>query len=178
LAIQFFRGIGANIQKLAPFRSFTFFVGANNVGKSTALDCLHRYVKHSTGPLNPSDEHGGDVSGQFTIPLAIPTKRFIEHVTARLAPERRSAATDDIQNAVRKVLADGDFVWVKQTKISNHGETPRVHHASWRGDLLAAYCARTAACPGKWRIGALMQPRRPDQLPRARSQLPNWFTAN
>jgi hypothetical protein len=71
MAIQFFRGVGPNIQRMAPFRSFNFFVGANNAGKSTALDCLHRYVKHGPGSLNPSDEHRGDVSGQFTVAMAM-----------------------------------------------------------------------------------------------------------
>ena len=121
MAIQFFRGIGANVQKMAPFRSFNFFVGANNVGKSTALDCLHRYVKTSSVSLNPSDEHRGTKSGTFAIGLAVPTERFIENVSARLPAERRNNNTkSDIESIVRKFVADGEFVWLKRTKISSH----------------------------------------------------------
>ena len=33
LALQFYRGIGPDLQKLAPFKDFNFFIGANNSGQ-------------------------------------------------------------------------------------------------------------------------------------------------
>jgi AAA15 family ATPase/GTPase len=43
-ALQYYRGIGPNIQRLSPFREFNFFIGANNAGKSTILDFLSKYL--------------------------------------------------------------------------------------------------------------------------------------
>ncbi|MGE9007248.1 ATP-dependent nuclease [Leptospira interrogans] len=122
MAIQFFRGIGSNVQKMAPFKSFNFFVGANNVRKSTALDCLHRYMNNSPGKLNSSDEHRGEVSGQFSIASAISTERFIERVNARIPAERRAYVMGDVEIIVRNFVADGEFVWVKRAKVSTHQE--------------------------------------------------------
>lgn len=41
LAIQFYRGIGPKTQFIGPFSSLNFFIGANNSGKSTALNFIH-----------------------------------------------------------------------------------------------------------------------------------------
>lgn len=46
LSLKNFRGIGA-AQYLEPFRKFNFFIGANNVGKSTVLDFIDRYLPDS-----------------------------------------------------------------------------------------------------------------------------------
>src|SRR4051794_4461947 len=43
LALQNFRGIGA-MQKMAPFKEFNFFIGANNAGKSTVLSFISTYL--------------------------------------------------------------------------------------------------------------------------------------
>jgi hypothetical protein len=84
LAIQFFRGIGKDIQKLDPFKGFNFFVGANNVGKSTVLDCLHRYAKQIGPQLIPSDIHRGASTGEFTLGFPIPKTEFIKRVSDQI----------------------------------------------------------------------------------------------
>lgn len=62
-----FRSIG-EVQKLAPLRRFNFFVGANNSGKSTVLDFLHRHGDKLTDAsqkaisLDPLEVH--NLSGQ------------------------------------------------------------------------------------------------------------------
>lgn len=40
LKLQNYRGIGPTTQTLAPFKSFNFFIGANNTGKSTILSFI------------------------------------------------------------------------------------------------------------------------------------------
>jgi predicted ATPase len=40
LALRNYRGIGSTMLRLAPFREFNFFIGANNAGKSTILDFM------------------------------------------------------------------------------------------------------------------------------------------
>jgi ribosome biogenesis GTPase A len=50
LALQNYRGIGPQIQKMAPFREFNFFIGANNSGKSTALNFLRSHLETQENP--------------------------------------------------------------------------------------------------------------------------------
>jgi predicted ATPase len=66
LAVQFFRGIGGETQKLGPFKEFNFFVGSNNSGKSTVLDLIHRYI--SSEPSEPKLEKLDAYTGAKTGP--------------------------------------------------------------------------------------------------------------
>jgi len=128
IAIQFFRGIGAEIQRLAPFREFNFFVGANNVGKSTVLDCLHKYAKNNTGSLNASDEHKGEVSGQFSVAQAISRSRFVNNVLEGLALERRPGRPNiehirnDIQSILQELWPGEEYFWLRHIQTSANTE--------------------------------------------------------
>src|SRR4051812_41553261 len=78
LKVQFFRGIGPDAAELATFKDFNFFVGANNAGKSTVLDLIHRYV--STGLHEPKpdklDVHTGTKTGPFHLSIGISETSF------------------------------------------------------------------------------------------------------
>ena len=55
LRLSNFRGIGTPPVTLRPFLRFNFFIGANNAGKSTVLDFIHRYLPHaSKGSSQPN----------------------------------------------------------------------------------------------------------------------------
>ena len=40
LGLRNYRGIGDRTQRLGPFQSFNFFIGANNAGKSSVLNFI------------------------------------------------------------------------------------------------------------------------------------------
>ncbi len=44
LQIRNYRGIGGKAQKMPSFKTFNFFIGANNAGKSTVLNFLSKYL--------------------------------------------------------------------------------------------------------------------------------------
>jgi predicted ATPase len=44
LALRHYRGIGSEIQNLVAFKEFNFLIGANNAGKSTILNFLHKHL--------------------------------------------------------------------------------------------------------------------------------------
>jgi predicted ATP-dependent endonuclease of OLD family len=82
LAIQFFRGIGPTKQKLGPFKDFNFFVGANNAGKSTVLDLIHRHLAKNNDAQMPQtvDEYTGAETGNFYYAMGISERKFTEAV--------------------------------------------------------------------------------------------------
>jgi predicted ATPase len=49
LALKKFRGIGAEFQRMPTFKTFNFFIGANNSGKSTILYFIFRYLPTGFG---------------------------------------------------------------------------------------------------------------------------------
>ena len=114
LAIQFFRGIGPEMQKLGPFREFNFFVGANNSGKSTVLDFIHRYLPQAEKrPHNLEflDEYRGATAGTLSAAIGISIKRFVEN-----ALEGIGANSKQFERDVQKIttaLSDERFVWIK-----------------------------------------------------------------
>lgn len=115
LTIQFFRGIGSESQTLGPFKDFNFFVGANNSGKSTILDFVHRHLPQTgrklTFSIDALDEYRGETTGTLSFALGISLDRFVEQAFARLAtPQPRSK--EDIQK-IGAALADGPFIWIK-----------------------------------------------------------------
>ncbi|WP_152965191.1 AAA family ATPase, partial [Comamonas testosteroni] len=45
VALANYRGIGDNLQRIAPFEQFNFFIGPNNSGKSTVLHFLNNHLE-------------------------------------------------------------------------------------------------------------------------------------
>jgi predicted ATP-dependent endonuclease of OLD family len=52
LALRNYRGIGDILQKMPDFKTFNFFIGANNSGKSTVLSFISKYL-----PPQPRSHH-------------------------------------------------------------------------------------------------------------------------
>ena len=48
LALRNYRGIGNNLQKMSDFKTFNFFVGANNSGKSSVLSFISNHLSVAT----------------------------------------------------------------------------------------------------------------------------------
>jgi predicted ATPase len=120
LSLQFFKGIGAERQKLAPFKEFNFFIGANNAGKSTVLEFIHRHLLASDGnkraPLAPLEKYTGTVSGELSFGVAVPVDDF---VLAGLKSARNENSQARIEREVKKIAElfnEDGFVWLKYTR--------------------------------------------------------------
>lgn len=104
LAVRFYRGIGPEAQQLGPFKDFNFFVGANNAGKSTILDLIHRHLHHkkkADDPINASAErYRGPQSGEFAFAIGLSIEEFVKATVERIDPSRREVAGD-----IRRVAA-------------------------------------------------------------------------
>ena len=115
LALQYYRGIGPNVQKLRPFKDFNFFIGANNAGKSTVLDFISKYLL--AGPkrpvrMSPLEQYRGEKTGTPTAAVGVPVQTFIQSVYKRIGAK---AENNNVKEAVPKIsglLADGDFIWI------------------------------------------------------------------
>jgi predicted ATPase len=111
LALQNYRGIGGEIQKLAPFREFNFFIGANNAGKSTVLDFLSTFLvpdKNGTRPVPGGlQRFTGPGGGPPLAALGIPAKLFAD--AAQLDDTAHRRVVENLSN----VLANQGFVWLK-----------------------------------------------------------------
>lgn len=69
VAIQFFRGIGSEVQYISPFSRMNFFIGANNAGKSIVLNIISTKLQHlisgNTPALSATEQYRGKQSGNF-----------------------------------------------------------------------------------------------------------------
>ncbi|MCE8555596.1 AAA family ATPase [Ruegeria pomeroyi] len=82
VAIRFYRGIGAEMQRIGPFSEINFFVGANNAGKSIVLNFIHDHLPFCEGksqvlePNSPEIHRGSGEEGEFVAAVGVPKERF------------------------------------------------------------------------------------------------------
>ncbi len=123
VALANYRGIGADVQYIAPFGKFNFFIGPNNSGKSTVLNFIARHLdpfvlRPSPGAavkIEPLDMHLGS-NGAMTMGIAIPRGDF----ESALSSDKQNILSDfSVSPLLRSVLdtifADG-LLWVCRTK--------------------------------------------------------------
>ncbi|MEN3930107.1 hypothetical protein WJT86_03405 [Microvirga sp. W0021] len=81
IAIQFYKSIGADEQKIFGFKDFNFFIGENNSGKSTLLHFLHQCLANPQKTLNLTflDIHQGQVTGNFLAKFCISKSKLISN---------------------------------------------------------------------------------------------------
>jgi hypothetical protein len=101
LAVQFFRGIGPEVQELGPFREFNFFVGANNSGKSTILDLIHRHIAPSHFELEKIDTYSGAKTGTFNFEIGLPKGAFKNAVLTEIEARARSRGNILVSDPIR-----------------------------------------------------------------------------
>lgn len=88
IAAQFYRGIGAEVQYIAPFSSLNFFIGANNSGKSIVL-CLiaEQLAQVKSGknikPLEGPEVHRALETGQFLMAVGRRAEIVTEEITTQ-----------------------------------------------------------------------------------------------
>jgi hypothetical protein len=110
LALQNYRGIGPQTQRMAPFRDFNFFIGANNSGKSTVLNFLRAHLGTNT-KYAPLDRYAGGTKGEPKMAVGIQLNEFKELALEALDPARRPAFAHNLSNICEGLSVDGT-VWI------------------------------------------------------------------
>lgn len=120
LSLQFYRGIGADKQIMAPFKEFNFFIGANNAGKSTILEFLSKHL-HSLReanygekftPIEQLERHIGRENGKIACGLGIPTEKAVNKMADLIQNHSQRARLNSIlKNIIEKISHQG-YVWL------------------------------------------------------------------
>jgi hypothetical protein len=109
LSLTNFRGIGST-QRLSPFQEFNFFIGANNAGKSTVLDFLHRFLGTSAAEKRPVpnglDRYTGPESGPTSAAFGLPKSTFKANI-----PQLPSPALEKTVDDLIDLLSDQGVIW-------------------------------------------------------------------
>lgn len=83
IAAQFYRGIGADIQYIAPLARINFFIGANNAGKSIVLNLISSRLRGIVSGKNEASLAGPEVhrareTGQFLMAIGSSKEEVIK----------------------------------------------------------------------------------------------------
>lgn len=115
IAIQFFRGIGPELQEMAPFKQFNFFVGANNSGKSTVLDFIHRHLRPQKDiSVDKLDAYTGAKSGPVSFAIGMSKAELIERAIQKLLPEEgKKQRFGSLIKKIGGALSKDDQIWIK-----------------------------------------------------------------
>ncbi|MES0826112.1 AAA family ATPase [Ruegeria sp. SCP11] len=121
LALQFYRGIGPEMQLIAPFGDMNIFVGANNAGKSTVLNFIsgHLLSRDNSGryitSLSQVEGYRGQSSGNLSFAFGSPKEEVLRAAVEALA--KRGLDAIDQQHCVNtarqlvSALAVHGLVW-------------------------------------------------------------------
>lgn len=114
LALQHYRGIGPEIQKLRSFQEFNFFIGANNTGKSTILDYLRRHLNHHNDPQQPRpiEQYRGQITGNTAAAVGIPIRLFLENVERSIGDRIQNRLGPDDISKICKLVAEENVIWI------------------------------------------------------------------
>jgi predicted ATPase len=148
LAAQFYRGIGAETQFIAPFGTMNFFIGANNAGKSIVLRLIADHVANAAAGNPPKlkdavEAFRGSLSGQFVLALGsqesevvakiIASKRGVEFQPQSYQSQNLKYA---LEKVVRNMARDGQ-VWRYQNSNRDPATLPFFDPAKasdWTGE--------------------------------------------
>ncbi len=121
ISIQFFRGIGPEMQFIAPLGPMNFFIGQNNAGKSIILDFLHcssPFAHPDSGSKQSNDgfvnDYRGAKTGHMVAWLGVP-------VAVALGAKIRAAGNqvlvdqykDEIRTLFSEHMSDQGIIWFK-----------------------------------------------------------------
>ncbi len=89
LGLASYRGIGQDLQTLAPLGQVNLLIGPNNAGKSIVLEFLSRHLLQTKAGAPPwsraydkNEVHQGLDSSQIVFGLGVPLKFFVEQIDA------------------------------------------------------------------------------------------------
>ena len=120
LALQNYRGIGDAIQKMPDFKSFNFFIGANNVGKSTVLNFISRHLPPAVGrdasqgqrKIDPLERHGGEAGKSIYMALGYGANEVLDRCLQKFeAVKRRNELAADLKNVIAALADEKQMLW-------------------------------------------------------------------
>lgn len=93
VAVAFYRGIGPNIQRIAPFSKMNFFVGSNNSGKSIILNLISNHVprylrEERVKPLDPVEVYKGTITGNIKIAIGRKKEQIFKEIEKKIYEDR------------------------------------------------------------------------------------------
>lgn len=123
LALRRYRGIGDTWQQMPDFKTFNFFIGPNNSGKSTVLNFISRHLPPTPpGRSRPSQParavdslelHGGAIGSSIEMALGFTKQQVLEAIHANHA---NVASTPQYNTWISKVLDelvdDRGVIWI------------------------------------------------------------------
>jgi predicted ATP-dependent endonuclease of OLD family len=124
LALQYYRGIGPEVQYIAPFSDMNFFIGPNNAGKSIILNAINNclpFRKNTVDTktkLNSSEIYRGRKTGVFAISIGIKKQLFLGNAVIDLNPYTQSSAITLAEKLV-KSWSKEDYIWLIHDASSN-----------------------------------------------------------
>ena len=125
LAVQFYRGIGPEMQVIAPLADMNFFIGSNNAGKSVVLDLVNRRLPFSANAhWNKVESHSAEAyrgakTGQFSIGIGFPLSHFEDTVVKEMS--QNWAVSDVLLNSFRCILerlSQASHIWLTKDEKS------------------------------------------------------------
>lgn len=126
IALQFYRGIGPETQYIGPFSEINFFIGANNAGKSIALNFISQLLpfrQENKAPitLNPTvDAYRGLTTGNYSVAVGQPASVTASHLRTILSkfPLGHTNKFAAAEGVVRR-LSIREHLWVAPTGQRN-----------------------------------------------------------
>lgn len=142
LSLQFYRGIGAEVQYLAPFTQFNFFIGANNAGKSIVLNFLSIHLKEIKAQLKIDhvERYRGGVSGEPKIEYAIKLEDFVRNASSIYdGASHNSTIFQSFLSRVSTSLSRDRFIWgsfvngtwTPTKELSRHDQSQIADDQTW-----------------------------------------------
>ena len=104
---------------MAPFKTFNFFIGANNTGKSAVLSFISRHIPpkvrtpgvSAPSTVEPLDVHGGATGLPITTALGIEVSDFVSMIMGRVPQPQYQDRAVSCLNRIAAHLASEGHVW-------------------------------------------------------------------
>jgi hypothetical protein len=125
LKLANYRGIGPTEQVMAPFKTFNFFIGANNAGKSAILSFIHRHlpvnlITRYSGTSSQTNElelldlysRGGTRARSVSMAQAIPERIFKAAIVDGISDQRQRHHATQLLEAIIERLSQNNHVWL------------------------------------------------------------------
>jgi energy-coupling factor transporter ATP-binding protein EcfA2 len=123
LALQNYRGIGPRLQKMPAFKTFNFFIGANNAGKSTVLNFINRHLPSSVdGRGRPNgavkeiealERFSGADSGPVIVQIGFPQDSLISRIVRAVEEGRKREQAIHLLDKLLGKMSENGIIWLK-----------------------------------------------------------------